>query len=177
MKKHAALIASVVLGLVTLLVAPLATADDANKAAAGAYMFKFTGVQQFFGPGTYVPGFATLSSDGTLTSVTGSDEAGPAGLFSVKNSAVNGVWFRTGHQSVGARALYLNFSPITGEVVSITRLRIVADFDKDFNNGVGQFFNSIYVCPTFVTCPDPLTTAPTIPEPAVGQPFTLTRIR
>ena len=161
-----------------VLAAPLsAAADDDGPGAAGSYLFKFLGVQAFFGPGTFVPGLATLNADGTLTSVTGSDEAGPSSLFLVKNSAVHGTWSKTGPRSVGAHALYLNFSPATGEVVSITKLRIAATFDKHFQTATGDFFMSIYVCPTFVTCPDPLTTAPTVPEPSTGQPFTLERIR
>ena len=118
-----------------------------------------------------------ILNNGTLTSVTGSDQAGPPTFFFVKNSAVHGVWSKTGPRSMGANALYLNFDPTGGQVVGITKLRISAEFDKDFNNGAGQFFMSIYVCPTFSTCPDPLTTAPTIPEPAVGLPFTIKRIR
>jgi hypothetical protein len=62
-------------------------------------------------------------------------------------------------------------------VVSITKLRVEAEFDKAFHDGSGVFFDSIYVCPTFVSCPDPLTTAPTIPEPSVGRPFTVHRIK
>jgi len=163
---------------VVLLAAPLsAVADDDGPGATGSYLFRFLGVQAFFGPGTFVPGLTTLNADGTLTAVTGSDDAGPSSLFLVKNSAVHGAWFKTGPRSVGANALYLNFSPATGEVVSITKLRIAATFDKHFQTATGSFFMSIFVCPTFVTCPDPLTAAPTIPEPSTGQPFTLERIR
>ena len=183
MIKSAMIAAGVLFGLVIVLVAlplsqePATAANDGNgRNAIGSYMFKFTGVEAVFGAGNFVAGLATLSSDGTLSSVTGSDQAGPSAFFSVKNSAVHGVWFRTGPRSVGANGLYLNFDPIGGQVVAITKLRIVAEFDKDFNNATGQFFNSIYVCPTFTTCPDPLTTAPTIPEPAVGLPFTIKRI-
>jgi len=160
------------------LAAPLpAVADGDGPGATGSYLFKFLGVQAIFGPGTFVPGLATLNSDGTLTAVTGSDEAGPSAVFLVKNSAVHGSWSKTGPRSVGANALYLNFNPATNEVVSITKLRIAADFDKHFQTATGSFFMSIFVCPTFVTCPDPLTAAPTIPEPPIGQPFTLERIR
>jgi len=149
---------------VVLLAAPLsAVADDDGPGATGSYLFRFLGVQAFFGPGTFVPGLTTLNADGTLTAVTGSDDAGPSSLFLVKNSAVHGAWFKTGPRSVGANALYLNFSPATGEVVSITKLRIAATFDKHFQTATGSFFMSIFVCPTFVTCPDPLTAAPTIP--------------
>ena len=90
---------------------------------------------------------------------------------------VPGLAFKTGPHSVGAHALYLNFSPATGEVVSITNLRIAATFDKHFQTATANFFMSIYVCPTFVTCPDPLTTPPTVPESPTRQPFTLQRIR
>jgi len=183
MIKRALIAAGMLCGLaIFLVVLPLSqesatAANDVNgKNAIGSYMFKFTGVAAVFGPGSFVPGLATLSSDGTLSSITGSDQAGPSTLFSVKNSAVHGVWFKTGPRSVGANGLYLNFDPIGGQVVSITKLRIVADFDKNFNNATGQFFNSIYVCPTFATCPDPLSSSPTIPEPAVGLPFTIKRI-
>ena len=88
-----------------------------------------------------------------------------------------GLAFKTGPHSVGAHALYLNFSPATGEVVSITKLRIAATLDKHFQTATANFFMSIYVCPTFVTCPDPLTTPPTVPESPTRQPFTLQRIR
>ena len=163
---------------VVLLAAPLsAMADDDGPGATGSYLFRFLGVQAFFGPGTFVPGLTTLNADGTLTAVTGSDEAGPSSLFQVKNSAVHGSWHKTGPRGVGANALYLNFGPASGEVVSITKLRIEATFDQHFQTATGGFFLSIYVCPTFFTCPDPLTTAPTVPEPATPQPFTLERIR
>jgi len=171
------LIAGIVCALV-FLAAPLsAVADGDGPGATGSYLFKFLGVQAFTGPGTFVPGLATLNSDGTLTAVTGSDEAGPSSLFLVKNSAVHGSWFKTGPRSVGANGLYLNFNPATNEVVSITKLRIAATFDKHFESATGTFFMSIFVCPTFVTCPDPLTGAPTIPEAPTGQAFTLERIR
>jgi len=170
-------ITAVMCALAVALLAVPAMADGEGNGPVGSFFFRFLGVQQFFGPGTFVPGLATLNADGTLTSVTGSDEAGPSSLFLVKNSAVHGAWFKTGPRSVGAHALYLNFSPATGEVVSITKLRIAATFDKGFQTASGEFFMSIYVCPTFVTCPDPITTAPTVPEPPTGQPFTLQRIR
>ena len=149
-----------------------AAADD--KKAVGAYLFKFTGGLP---PDTYVPGLATLHSDGTVSSVTGSDESGPLGVFVVKNSAVHGVWSAHGSRGVRATALFLNFDPLGGQVVSITKLRIVAEFEKGFDTGSGVFFDSIYVCPTFITCPDPLTTAPMIPEPAAGRPFSVHRIQ
>ena len=170
-------VAVCVLAVVLLGVPLWAAADDDGPGATGSYLFKFVAVQAILGPGTFVPGLATLHADGTLTSVTGSDEAGPSSLFLVKNSAVHGAWFKTGPRSVGANALYLNFSPATGEVVSITKLRIAATFDNKFQTATGSFFMSIYLCPTFATCPDPLTTAPTIPEGPTGQPFTLQRIR
>ncbi len=151
--------------------------EDVNKHLVGSYMFKFTGVEAAFGAGNYVPGLATLHSDGTLSSATGSDQAGPLSVFNVKNSGVYGVWFRTGHLSLEAHALYMNFSPTEGQVVGITKLRILADFDKGLNSGSGQFFNSVYACPTFTTCPDPMTATPTIPEPAHGLPMTFTRIQ
>jgi len=149
-------IAGVVCALAVALLAvpPGAMADGEGNGPVGSYLFKFLGVQQLFGRGSFVPGLATLNADGTLTSVTGSDEAGPSSLFLVKNSAVHGAWFKTGPRGVGAHALYLNFDP-----------------------GTGEFFMSLFVCPTFATCPDPLTTAPTVPEPPTGQPFTLQRIR
>jgi len=175
MKKRVIFCAIVICSLA--LVLSWADADDGNKRLVGSYMFKFTGVEAAFGAGHYVPGFATLHSDGTLSSVTGSDQAGPITLFNVKNSGVYGAWFRTGHSSVEAHALYMNFSPVDGQVVGITKLRILANFDKGFNNGSGQFFNSIYVCPTFTTCPDPMTATPTVPEPAQGLPMTFTRIQ
>ena len=172
-------IAGVVCALAVALLAvpPGAMADGEGNGAVGSYLFKFLGVQQLFGRGSFVPGLATLNADGTLTSVTGSDEAGPSSLFLVKNSAVHGAWFKTGPRGVGAHALSLNFDPGNGEVVSITKLRIAATFDSHFQTATGEFFMSLFVCPTFATCPDPLTTAPTVPEPPTGQPFTLQRIR
>lgn len=151
--------------------------NDGNNNPVGSYFFKFTGVEAAFGAGAYVPGLATLHSDGTLSAATGSDQAGPISLFNVKNSGVYGVWSQTGHLTLEAHALYMNFSPTTGEVIGITKLRILANFDKGFDSGSGQFFNSVYVCPTFTTCPDPMTATPTIPEPAQGLPMTFTRIK
>jgi hypothetical protein len=167
---------------VAMVAAPSRVAAEGKGAekspnAVGSYMWKFLGVVPIFGPGTYVPGLVTLTSDGTLLSVTGSDQAGPSSVFFVKNTAAHGVWFDTGHRSVGAHALYLNFDPAGGQVVSISKLRITAQFDKDFNNATGEFFQSVFVCPTFVTCPDPFTATPDVPEPSVGLPFTARRIR
>jgi hypothetical protein len=139
----------------------------------GSYLFSFLGL----GPGLTVPGLVTLSSDGTLTSVTGSDEAGPASVFFVKNSPIHGVWSRGSKGEVNARALYLNFDPASGVVVGITKLRIEAQFDKSFNNISGSFFMSVFVCPTPFTCPNPFTATPTVPEPATGLPFTAIRIQ
>jgi hypothetical protein len=113
---------------------------------------------------------------GTLTAATGSDLAGPSNVFLVKNSPTHGVWTRSGAHSVNAKAYFLNFDPATGVVVGITRVRIQADFDNGFNHGTGAFYDAVYVCPTPFTCPDPLTSAPTIPEPAVGRPFKLDRV-
>ena len=160
--------------LALFVAAPVFAAKKEKNDAVGSYLFKFIGAP--VASGQYVPGLVTLSSDGTLLSVTGSDEAGPASIFQVKNSSVYGVWVAA-RQRVTARALYLNFSPVTGEIVGITKLRIEATFDPDFNTITGEFFNSVYLCPTAFTCPDPLSAQPTIPEPAQGRPFTAARIQ
>jgi hypothetical protein len=166
---------TLVLCLAISLLAASALAKDKSKAGpTGSFLFKFVGSP--VPTGQYVPGLVTLISDGTLLSITGSDEAGPASVFQVKNSSVHGTWV-VSRQRITARALYLNFSPVTGEVVGITKLRIEATFDRDFNNITGDFFNSVYVCPTPFTCPDPLEAAPTIPEPVQGRPFTAARIQ
>ena len=139
----------------------------------GSFLFSFLGL----GPGLTVPGLATINADGTLTSVTGSDQGGPSNVFHVKNSAAHGRWFETGRRTISARALFLNFDPASGVVVSITKVRIEARFDSAFNNITGEFFQSVFACPTPFTCPNPLTATPTVPEPAAGLPFTAVRIQ
>jgi len=146
---------------------------DEPTPQVGSFLFSFLGL----GPGLTVPGLATINADGTLTSVTGSDEGGPSNVFHVKNSAAHGQWVQTGRRTISARALFLNFDPASGVVVGITRVRIEATFDSSFNNITGQFFQSVFACPTPFTCPNPLTAAPTVPEPAAGLPFTAVRIR
>lgn len=140
---------------------------------AGSFLFSYLGL----GPGLTVPGLATINADGTLTSETGSDQGGPAAVFRVKNSAAHGQWFETGRRTIGARALFLNFDPTSGAVVSITKVRIVARFDLAFDKITGEFFQAVFACPTPFTCPNPLTAMPTVPEPATGLPFTAVRIR
>ena len=71
----------------------------------------------------------------------------------------------------------MNFDPTSGVVVSITKVRIVARFDLAFDKITGEFFQSVFACPTPFTCPNPLTATPTVPEPANGLPFTAVRIR
>ena len=163
-------------GVAMMAAPPRAAAESGEKSpnAVGSYLWAFLGL----GPGLHVPGLVTLTSDGTLISVTGSDQGGPDTVFHVKNSAAHGVWFDTGRRSVGARALFLNFDPVGGEVVSITKVRISAQFDKKFNNATGEFFQSVWVCTTGpFTCPDPLTDPPTVPESPTGLPFTAKRIQ
>src|SRR5690348_2429172 len=132
----AALICLIAMGSVPYWNTVRADDESGEKGPVGSFMFSFLGL----GPGTTVPGLTTLTSDGTLVSVTGSDQGGPANVFFVKNSAAHGVWSRAGRRSVGARALFLNFDQNSGVVVSITKVRIVANFNKDFNSGAGEFF-------------------------------------
>src|SRR4051812_15336988 len=99
-----------------------ASSDDTKDGPVGSYVWSFLGV----GPGLHVPGLTTLTSDGTLTAITGSDLGGPSSVFLVKNSATHGVWARTGARSVDAKAFFLNFDPASGVVIGITRVRIHA---------------------------------------------------
>jgi hypothetical protein len=149
-----------------------AAADENKSGPIGSYLWSFLGV----GPGLHVPGLATLTADGTLTAATGSDLGGPSSVFLVKNSPTHGVWKRVGARGVHANAFFLNFDPVTGVVVGITRVRIVADFDAGFNHGTGVFYDAVWTCSSPFTCPDPLTSSPTIPEPPVGRPFNLDRV-
>ena len=147
--------------------------DNPKPGPVGSYLFSFLGL----GPGLTVPGLVTLTSDGTLVAVTGSDEGGPPGVFFVKNSAVHGVWAQTAKQTVAASALYLNFDTASGSIVGITKLRIQARFDKGYDNISGEFFMSVFACGTPFTCPNPYTATPTVPEPPTGLAFTAIRIR
>lgn len=150
-----------------------ASSDNGKDGPVGSYVWSFLGV----GPGLHVPGLTTLTSDGTLLAITGSDQGGPSSVFLVKNSATHGVWSRTGARSVDAKAYFLNFDPGSGVVIGITRVRIHADFtDNTFNHGSGVFYDSVFLCATPFTCPDPLTATPNVPEPTVGRPFTADRI-
>src|SRR5215218_7159053 len=86
---------------VCLLATPLLAKD--KNGPVGSFLFKFIGAP--VPNGQYVPGLVTLTSDGTLLSVTGSDQAGPISVFQVKNSPVHGAWVAS-RQRITARALY-----------------------------------------------------------------------
>ena len=124
--------------------------------------------------GLGVPALATLHRDGTFTSSDGTDFGGPP--FSFRNSAIRGVWARTGARTFEAIGINLSADPITGELLHITKSIISLQFGDDFDQVEGQVvLQEVFLCDTPFDCPDPLTAEPD--TTSEGVPFRGRRLR
>ena len=66
----------------------------------------------------------------------------------------------------------------SGVPLNVVRIRLVGTLDKGFMSGSGDFFVTLWGCPSELECPDPSLVEPTVPEFAPpGNTFTMTRQR
>jgi hypothetical protein len=114
-----------------------------------------------------LPSLLTFHNDGTVTC---SDALAFGGIPATMNpftlTPFYGVWERMGPLEYTATWLSLAFSRGTGILSGIVRSRANFTFAADFDHIAGTMFVDLLVCPSFLTCPDPL-------EPtAVWAPWT-----
>lgn len=109
---------------------------------ANAQMVADAGLQQFSGTAWIVyrapglpplPGLFTFHPDGTLIGVDGSDE-GLGGAVSV-NSAVLGVYKRSGPRQTTNRSIYLSYEDTIPVAAFVNDS--VSDWNNDFSGGTG----------------------------------------
>ena len=139
-------------------------------------------------PGTWfysVPsgrvGFNTYNQDGTMTGVTSTIFGAPphpAGV-ATNASADHGTWRRV-KGGFEAAVFRIVFDPVSGDPVTIVRIRTYFAFEPGRDSTSGTFLVDQWVCPTALTCPDPNSTPPDVADISPPPPFntvTQTRVR
>lgn len=116
----------------------------------------------------------TYHADGTVTSVVSPARGGPLGGA---ESVDHGIWRRDDGMFESATYRF-NYDPETGGAFSVVRIRSVFTLDPGFESGSGQFFITLWTCPTPLSCPDPNVADPDFPEFTLpGNDITMTRTR
>jgi hypothetical protein len=61
-------------------------------------------------------------------------------------------------------------------VIGITRIRSAFALDRGFETMSGEFYVAQWTCPTSLSCPDPLSVEPDVPE-FYGSTYASRRVR
>jgi hypothetical protein len=117
---------------------------------------------------------ATYNRDGTFVTMR-SHEFGGSPRPGVLRSSLRGSWRQAGDRFESVAFSY-NHDGETGEAIGITRIRAVFALDPGFETFSGEFWVAQWACPTSLSCPDPLATAPDVPE-FYGSAFASRRVR
>ena len=106
--------------------------------------------------GPDVPALVTIYQDGTVAVSDATMFGGLLGL-TVRATPLHGVWERTGPHSIGGTSLYLVFDTNLNRMIGFGRARTALEFPIGSSDQFqGTMFLDFLVCPTPVTCPDPL---------------------
>jgi len=127
--------------------------------------------------GTFPGGLSSISTynqDGTFVTMR-SHEFGGSPRPGTLRSSLRGSWRQAGRhfESVG---FSFNHDGETGEAIGITRIRTVFALDHGFETFSGEFWVAQWICPTSLSCPDPLEVDPDVPE-FYGSTFVSRRVR
>lgn len=130
---------------------------------------------------TGLSGLYTFHPDGTWTGVVSNMAGGPpqSGAVLTDGSPDHGAW-RRGPDGVEGAFYRFRFDRLTGDPTTVVRVRTVSRMDPGGASQSGTFIADVWNCPTALTCPDPNTTPPDIPNispPPPANEFTLTRVR
>jgi len=131
------------------------------------------------GPGVAMPALITFHADGTITGV---DSSSAVPNTTANESPLQGVWERTGWQSIGGTSLLFMTDPQTGVLVALGRSRSSLTFSGDFNQFQGTMYFETVGCPAGPpSCPDPLASStkwmPMPGMPPNGFPVNGTRLQ
>jgi len=140
-------------------------------------------------PGTWfvslpngLTGFYTYHHGGTMTgtvsNIFGAPPQASAPLFTTAGPD-HGIWRRVG-RGFEAVVFRTTFDPDTGDPLSMIRLRMSFAFEAGCNLAPGTYGVDVWFCPDALSCPDPNTTPPDLPDvgpPAPFNGFTQTRVR
>ncbi len=79
------------------------------------------------------------------------------------------VWQRTGWKSIATTSLFMDFDRPSGVLTGFRRSRSSVEFSYGFNSYNGTEFMEHLICPSAVTCPNPLDPGAAW-EPVTGMP-------
>lgn len=124
-------------------------------------------------------GFYTYNADGTITgtvsTIFGAPPQPPGPV--TKGGADHGVWRRKG-RSFEARVYRMVFDADTGDPVSILEALFSLEFDEGHRSMSGSWTAALWFCPDALSCPDPTTTPPDLPDLTPPPPLnTITQTR
>ena len=117
--------------------------------------------------------FITYHQGGTLVEMRSHEFGGPPRPGEGRSS-LRGVWRRVGDHFESV-AWSFTYDGTLGDALRIVRVRHVFTLDPGFETGAGDIFVAQWFCPDALTCPDPSTTDPDIPEFPAGY-FTQKRL-